>query len=115
MTPFWPRAWAWLKKWGWTLLVALGALAGAGWLWTQRRRLLGAARDEAAVAQARQQLAQLEVERKQVEALVGEKDAAIAQVDARIEEQKREIVRLHEGGEHVADADLDAAFKELGY
>jgi len=79
------------------------------------RRRLGAARDAAAVAEALREMDALRARRDEISRQLGEKDDAIQAIDARILEQKRKIVHLHEGGEQISDEDLDKAFAELGY
>lgn len=115
MTGFWSKAWPWLKKWGWAVLAVLGALAGAGWLWSARQRLLGNARDAELVAAARQRITDLQTMRNDIEARVGATDHLIASIDEQILDNKRQLVELHEGGDKVKDEDLERAFRELGY
>ncbi len=113
------KAWAWLKRWGaWLaggLVAVLGALIGAGWLWRRHKAQLGAARDEAAIAEARREMDTLRARREILAERLGEQDESIAQLDTAITASKRRIVELHEGGADVANEDLDDAFRRLGY
>lgn len=106
--------WAWLKKWGALLAGVLLVALGAGWAWQRRGRLLGAARDAAAVAEALREVESLRATRAEVARQVGAKSEAVEALDAQIAAQRREIVRLHEGGEALVGDDLEHAAAELG-
>lgn len=115
--PWYARAWAWLRRWWGAIVTGVVLVFGAiGAIFIRRQQLaLGAARDAAAVAEARKKMDELRATRVEVAARVGEKTEEIATLDARIAESKREIVDLHEGGEVVPDDKLDDAFAQLGF
>ena len=108
-------AWAWLKRWGWSVAVGLLVLIGGIFAWQRREKLLGAAKDEAAVAEALRQMDALRARRSEVSSRVDEKSEEITQLDGEIAATKRRIVELHQGGERLDDAALEDAFAELGY
>lgn len=111
------RAWAWLKKWGSWLLgglaTALLVVLTGGWWLRHQRQQLAAAKDEAAIAEARAQVKKLEAVRVEVEKRVGEKDEAIVAIDAQIREQKLKVVAAADAGEDLSDEELAARFREI--
>jgi hypothetical protein len=115
--PWYERVGAWFRRWWGALVTGLVLVFGViGAIFVRRQQLaLGAARDDAAVAEARRKMDALRATRVEVASRVGEKTEEITTLDARIAESKREIVDLHEGGEHVPDDKLDDAFAQLGF
>lgn len=107
------RAWAWLKgRWHWLLL---GATLLFGGLFVRESRILGRVRDELALARAKKEVARLEGERAAVSKYADTVEAEIERIDAEIHEARLRAVHAHEGGTELRGAELDAAFKELGF
>lgn len=111
----WEKVVAWCKRWWGVLVAGVLLVLGAVGLYTRQRAQLGAALDEAAVADARRQMDALRAARVEVTSRADAKTEEIQALDAQIAESKRRIVDLHEHGTDVPDEQLDDAFASLGY
>lgn len=107
------QAWDWLRaRWQW---LTLGLALLFGGLWARDRRVLGQVRDELALARAKREVARLEGERAAIGKYADTVEAEIERIDAEIREARLRAVHAHEGGTELRGAELDAAFKELGF
>lgn len=101
------------------LLGGIAALLGGGaFLWTRfakQKKKLGATRDKLAVERAKTRIESLRATRAEVEKQTESKDGAISAIDREIKANKRALVEAHEGGEGLSDAEVDKAFRDLGY
>lgn len=106
------KAWAFLRRWGAVILAALLVFAGSGWLWNRRRARRVA--DQLAVEKATREIARLRAVREQLVERIGEKDEAIAEIDAKIEENRADIIAAHENFEEMSDEEVADVFRRLG-
>lgn len=110
--------WAWLKRWGGALFGAISALLllvlGGGWLWRRQKSKLGRVQDQLAVEKATNKIHELRAVREEVERHAGEKDEAIAQIDAQIDAQREVIRDAHEHGADLSAAELADEFARSG-
>jgi len=108
-------AWEWLKKAGVWIAGVLLLLLGAGWLWKRQRDALGKVRDQLAVERGLREVYRLRATREEVKKQVGEKDAAVEEIDRQLAENQRKIVEAHERGEGLSDDEVADAFARLGF
>lgn len=105
---------SWLRgKWGWFVFGATLLLASLGLRRVRKR--LGEVRDELSLERARRRVVELEAERRVILALEARSEEKIASIDASIREARTAAVRAHEGGADLEGADLEHAYKELGF
>lgn len=106
------RVWDALKKWGAAILAALLFAVGAGWLWNRRKARRIA--DALAVEKATKEIERLRATRAQLVERLGEKDEAIEEIDAAIEDNKADIVAAHEDFEEMTTDEVADVFRRLG-
>jgi hypothetical protein len=75
---------------------------------------LGRVKDELAVQKAKTEIAKLQGMRDEIVRQVGGNDAATAEIDEKLLDNKRKIVEAHEHGAGLEGEDLERAFAELG-
>lgn len=106
------KAWSLVKKWGAAVLAALLFVAGAGWLWNRRKARRIA--DQLAVEKATKEIERLRGVREQLVERLGERDEAIAEIDAAIEENRADIIAAHEDFEEMTEDEVADVFRRLG-
>lgn len=106
------KAWSLVKRWGAAILAALLFVAGAGWVWNRRKARRIA--DELAVEKATREIARLRAVREQLVERLGEKDEAIAEIDASIIDNQADIIAAHENFEEMTDDEVADVFRRLG-
>jgi predicted RNA polymerase sigma factor len=106
------RVWDALKKWGAAILAALLFVVGAGWLWNRRKARRIA--DALAVEKATKEIERLRATRAQLVERLGEKDEAIEEIDAAIEDNKADIVAAYEDFEEMTTDEVADVFRRLG-
>lgn len=126
MEGFLPNAWgvgatevkkiiSWLKKWGAWLAGALLVILTLGFFGRHLWRSKLQAEDKAKVAEAEKELEYLRGLRAEVETRVGERDAAVRDIDVRLEQQREVIREAMRTGAGMSDEEIDAEFTRLGY
>jgi len=106
------KVWEILRRWGAVILAALLVVFGAGWVWNRRRSRRVA--DQLAVEKATKEIERLRAIREQLAERLGEKDEAIAEIDASIEENKADIIAAYEDFERMSDDEVADVFRRLG-
>lgn len=113
------KAWLWIKE---HVKAVLGAIVGvllfvlgAGWIWRRQKKTLLRVKDQLAVSKATVELERLRAVREEVAREVGESDQAIVEIDAKIEENRRQLAEAHEKPEDMSDEELLEELRRLGY
>jgi hypothetical protein len=107
------RVWAWLKRRGWLLLVAVCLLFGLEF--ARRGRTLRTLRDELALARARQNVERLRALRDAAGELGEANQSVIERIDAEIYDQRVVAVRAYEEGRELPLPEVEKRFAELGF
>lgn len=108
-------AWAWLRAWGWALLLGLLGLLGAGWAIRRQHERLGEVQDALAVERAQRAIAELRGRRDQLLTEVTADHALVVSLDEDLAANKRKLVEAHVGGAGLTQDEVDDAFQKLGY
>jgi hypothetical protein len=108
------KAWEWCKKWGLAIAGVLLAILGAGWLWGRYKSKLGRAIDQATIADATAEVRALQKQREVLAERSDEHTEAIAELDEKLEENKKKIIRAYEGGKDLTDEELLKEMARLG-
>lgn len=106
--------WEWIKdRWAAIGAVVIGALAILFW-WKGKGKVLDA-QTQAAVAEARLNIAELNSVREVALARVEEKDDAIQEIDQQLAANERKIVEAVESVDGLSDAQVRDRFTKLGF
>jgi hypothetical protein len=108
------KVWAWFKKAGVWIAMALLALVGAGWLWRTQKGKLGAVRDQLAVEKASSRVKELRAQREILKEQDAEAVEEIAKIDEELADNQLAIRDAFENGADATEEEIDAELARLG-
>ncbi len=107
------KAFAWIGRNVWALVVALVAILGAGIAWEYHKGKIRSLEDAKAIEEARAAVAALDAERIALAERKVENKKRIYELRVERREIQAELVGLDQDVAAMSDAEVEAAFREL--